>query len=326
MISPSALVDAVRSDRLHLILLPTEQCNLRCTYCYEDFQLPRMSPGVLGGIKKLLTNRGSSLNLLDVSWFGGEPLVAYDAICEVMEHAGQLARTHSNLQVRSDITTNAYTLTKERFGKLVGLGISQYQIALDGPSAVHDSRRGLAGGGGTFERIWSNLLATREHHSAFRIQLRIHVAPDTAGSLEPLLEEIAAEFGGDRRYRVTFKLLSRWGGPNDGEIVVFKKEAGRQAVRRLQARAFELGLADPEPAADGPFVCYATKPNSLLIRSDGTIGKCTLALHADGNRLGSLGEDGSIAVDARRLSHWSRGLISGNAKELSCPWGGWEAE
>lgn len=28
---------SLRNDVLHLILLPTEQCNFRCTYCYEDF-------------------------------------------------------------------------------------------------------------------------------------------------------------------------------------------------------------------------------------------------------------------------------------------------
>ena len=36
---------AALSDRyLHLILFPTEQCNFRCTYCYEDFEAKQMDP------------------------------------------------------------------------------------------------------------------------------------------------------------------------------------------------------------------------------------------------------------------------------------------
>ena len=44
------------SNLLHLILMPTEQCNFRCTYCYEDFAHDRMSPRVVAGIKRLLTD------------------------------------------------------------------------------------------------------------------------------------------------------------------------------------------------------------------------------------------------------------------------------
>jgi len=45
------LVNSLRTDRLQLILLPTEQCNFRCTYCYEDFAIGRMSDAVVAGVK-----------------------------------------------------------------------------------------------------------------------------------------------------------------------------------------------------------------------------------------------------------------------------------
>ena len=38
MTSSNIIADALTTRRLHLILLPTEQCNFRCKYCYEDFQ------------------------------------------------------------------------------------------------------------------------------------------------------------------------------------------------------------------------------------------------------------------------------------------------
>ena len=46
-----------RDDVLHLILFSTEQCNFRCTYCYEKFLHGRMKPEVIEGVKRLVTRR-----------------------------------------------------------------------------------------------------------------------------------------------------------------------------------------------------------------------------------------------------------------------------
>lgn len=57
---------------LHLVILPTEQCNFRCFYCYEDYQNGKMSLETINGLKKFLENRAQDLDLLILEWFGGE--------------------------------------------------------------------------------------------------------------------------------------------------------------------------------------------------------------------------------------------------------------
>jgi len=47
---------------LNLILLPTEQCNFRCAYCYERFVTGRMQPAVVAGVRALLSTRISELD------------------------------------------------------------------------------------------------------------------------------------------------------------------------------------------------------------------------------------------------------------------------
>jgi hypothetical protein len=55
-------LSAALSDRtLHLILLPTEQCNFRCTYCYEDFAIGRMERETINAVKLLLDRRFDGL-------------------------------------------------------------------------------------------------------------------------------------------------------------------------------------------------------------------------------------------------------------------------
>ncbi|HVR96858.1 MAG TPA: radical SAM protein [Thermoanaerobaculia bacterium] len=68
-----------RTDVLELILMPSEDCNFRCTYCYEDFARGTMIPDVREGIKNLVRKRIKKLNRLHISWFGGEPLYGWEA-------------------------------------------------------------------------------------------------------------------------------------------------------------------------------------------------------------------------------------------------------
>ena len=65
----------------------------------------------------------------------------------------------------------------------------------------------------------------------------------------------------------------------------------------------------------GGLVCYAAKPNSLVIRSDGVINKCTVALDADYNDVGRLRADGSIDLDVEKLSRWTN---SGIDEDKTC--------
>jgi uncharacterized protein len=52
---------------LDLHILPTEKCNFRCVYCYEDFQIGRMKDHVVNGVKNLIRRRMDELKQLRIS-------------------------------------------------------------------------------------------------------------------------------------------------------------------------------------------------------------------------------------------------------------------
>jgi uncharacterized protein len=64
---------------LHLILMPTEQCNFRCVYCYESFLRGRMSDEIKEGIKAYIGAQ-EELERFELHWFGGEPLLAAELL------------------------------------------------------------------------------------------------------------------------------------------------------------------------------------------------------------------------------------------------------
>lgn len=307
---------------LYLILMPTEQCQLRCAYCYEDFEQGRMEEGVVRGIQGLMSRRAPELERLAVEWFGGEPLLAFDIVEEVQAFAQKLTREHPSLRFQGSMTTNAMRLDPGRLARLVELGVRRFQISLDGPREIHDRFRTTAGGQGTFERIWGNLLAARQVEGDFEIHLRLHVSRANVEGLADFARECDEAFGADPRFKLAFRGLRRLGGARDADLPVLSEAEQSQALAELSASTRDLAVGlhpgpfeGPDPAPG----CYAAAAYSLVVRSNGDLAKCTVALRHPNNRVGRLREDGTVSLDSKILRGWIRGVFTGRVQDLQCP-------
>ncbi len=302
--------------------MPTEACNFRFTYCYEDFALGKMSPAVVRGVKNFLSSRAPDVDTMSLAWFGGEPLLALDVIRDVQMHVRDLTRAHPHIAAGANMTTNAWKLDPATFDELVGLGIDEYQIWFDGPEEMHDRKRRRMDGKGTFGRIWRNVLAMRDSPREFHIILRVHVDSENMESLFGFVDRLKSEFVADRRFEIFLKRLTRYGGANDGDLPILCTEEHARRFEELQRHTY----ASAEPAhirgaggKSSPSLCYAAKGNSHVVRSDGRLCKCTVALDHPANTVGRLHEDGTVEIDASRVRPWMRGVFSGIQAELLCP-------
>lgn len=318
----SDILSSLANNVLHLILMPTEACNFRCVYCYEEFKYKKMEPWVVQGVKSWIARRAPELRFLNLSWFGGEPLLATDLIEEIMTDARTLAQSHPDLRLGSNMTTNGYTLSLATFERLLQLGVSDYQISFDGPREFHDRKRVLAGGKGTFDRIWGNLRAAREVSEDFTITVRVHVDRENQEAIPDFIDQYATCFGDDRRFDLFIRGLSRLGGPNDANLDILQGEEGADVLDRLREHARSRGLKVAE-ALQGVPICYASRANSFVVRSNGRLNKCTVALEHPNNQVGMIHEDGTVAIDQPRMAQWMRGLKTEDLGELKCPMNGY---
>ncbi len=144
-----------RSNRLELILLASEDCNLRCKYCYEDFARGTMEPRVRRNIRALVGKKASAISELSVHWFGGEPLYGFAAIEDLAPYFLETA-TRQGWNYAASMTTNGYLLTPDIARRLISWKVRQFQITIDGPAEQHDANRPARDGSGTFRtRGWS---------------------------------------------------------------------------------------------------------------------------------------------------------------------------
>lgn len=315
--SSETIARAFNPRQLQLILLPTEKCNFRCTYCYESFALGKMPIHVIEGILGLIDKRVASLDFLDISWFGGEPLLEKSIVFHILNHAHRVCAAHS-VAFNSGFTTNGYLITPELVSELSALNSAAFQITLDGEKETHDQSRRLANGRGTFDVIWGNLLRLRASTLNFKITLRIHISSRNHLTIADFVKQVNFEFGGDPRFSIHFHRVTDLGGETKTENSFLTESTYRLALAKAVGTA-SLQSDSEVHLNEAREICYAAKPNSLLVRANGRLGKCTVAFEDPRNDIGFIRPDGSLEIDNSKLHLWMDGFTDLNPPSLSCP-------
>ncbi len=289
-----------------LIILPHENCNFRCVYCYESFERGRMGDDTVAAVKAFVAANAGDWRHFGVGWFGGEPLLARDVILGLSD-AFMATCAEAGIPYRSSITTNGYFLRPKVVDELLARRVGHYQVTLDGPADEHDARRHLARGGPTYDRIFANLVAMHERDDPFDVTVRVNFDEQSLGSLERFLDGFAA-FAGDDRFTFSFFPIGRWGGPRDRDLPVCGEEQATLARLALLDRAGKMGFSHRSiegALTPGGATCYAGRTSSLVVGSDGTLYKCTVAFEDPRNHVGVLLPDGRLQLDETKWRAWT---------------------
>ncbi len=307
-----------RQDSLELTLLPTEGCNLRCTYCYVEHTSGHMSAEVVSGIKSLMRRRAPELNFLRIGWFGGEPLLCRDLVLDISGYAHALSREYPGLDFQGGMSTNACFLDLPTMEALTRFHINRFQVSLDGPRDIHNTLRIGPDGQGSFDTIWANLCALKASDLEFSIILRLHLSHDNLSRMPGFLKEIVSNFGDDPRFEVFFKALAPLSGREDGirYFTVAEQEHQRQTLASLLGGRLSESTAS---RSDASYVCYAARPTALVIRPDGSLVKCTVGFDDPFNQIGQLQGDGSLHIDQDRFRRWIEGTARLDRSFMRCP-------
>lgn len=158
---------------LHLVLATTMDCNFGCPYCYENRRKGKMSDDVQAAIIEFIRmNLKKGVRSLDITWYGGEPLLYPDIIEKMSAQIHKLVAEYS-CELNMYMVTNGYLFTPELVEMIDAVGIVKVQITIDGLKESHDRRRHLIGGQGTFDRIYENLKLFEEY--PIRVDIRMNV-------------------------------------------------------------------------------------------------------------------------------------------------------
>lgn len=139
-----------------LCLHISHDCNLRCKYCFAstgDFGGDRtmMSKEVgISAIDFLLKNSKNRKNL-EVDFFGGEPMINFDVVKEIVEYGIQKEKEYDK-NFRFTITTNGLTLNEDNM-QYINENMYNIVLSIDGRKDVNDKMRVRIDGTGCYDDI-----------------------------------------------------------------------------------------------------------------------------------------------------------------------------
>lgn len=191
------LEDFLNSKIKKICLQVTQNCNFRCNYCiysggYEtrDHTNQRMDLGTAKKGIDFLINHSKDSSSIDVSFYGGEPLLEFDFIKACMEYATECGE---GKVVTFNMTTNGSLLNENMVEKFLEYNI-MISISIDGPKEIHDKNRKFAANGcGTFDTVYSNLKALISKYPEFKKRLQFSMVIDPSIQLNCLNEFVATE-------------------------------------------------------------------------------------------------------------------------------------
>ena len=140
-----------------MCLHAAHDCNMRCEYCFADAgeyhsrNRALLPPETGKRALDWLVKKSGKRYFLEVDFFGGEPLMNYPAIREIVAYGRELEKKHHK-KFKFTTTTNGINLNDEVID-FFNREMSNVVVSIDGRPEVHDRMRPTANGKGSYALI-----------------------------------------------------------------------------------------------------------------------------------------------------------------------------
>ncbi len=169
-------------------------CNLNCSYCFASQGKYHGDRAIMSfevgkrALDFLVENSGSRHNL-EVDFFGGEPLMNFDVVKQMVEYARSIEKKH-NKNFRFTLTTNGMLIDDDVID-FANREMSNVVLSLDGRKEVHDRYRVDYTGKGSWETIvpkFQKLVEARGGKNYYMRGTFTHANPDFLNDIKQMLD------------------------------------------------------------------------------------------------------------------------------------------
>ncbi len=176
-----------------LCLHIAHSCNLNCSYCFASQGKYHGERALMSfevgkqAFDFLIANSGTRRNL-EVDFFGGEPLMNFDVVKQLVAYARSIEKQY-NKNFRFTLTTNGMLIDDDVI-EFANREMSNVVLSLDGRKEVHDRFRVDYAGNGSWERIvpkFQKLVESRGGKNYYMRGTFTHTNPDFLEDIKEML-------------------------------------------------------------------------------------------------------------------------------------------
>lgn len=156
-------------NHLGVWLQITNECNLRCTYCYVNKQKEVMSFDTASEtIKKIFAfSQKKKLKKITFKFSGGEPLLEFRQVIKINDLIREYARK-TKIKTVSIVLTNGLLLNDTNV-KILKKNNFRAMVSLDGLGSIHDLTRRRPNGLGSFDAVSFGISNLQKNNIPFNV-------------------------------------------------------------------------------------------------------------------------------------------------------------
>ncbi|MEA3457946.1 MAG: radical SAM protein, partial [Candidatus Thermoplasmatota archaeon] len=197
---------------LFVIVSVTQQCNLRCSHCYnEEYVDDSSHQSMDANTVRHVINQMSDAGCLGIGFNGGEPTLRSD-LCDLISYA-------ASKDIIPLIGTNGILINKDYARSLRESGLLYAQVSLDGTADTHDSIRGVKG---TYEKTLDGIRNLVDEGIYVSVAM---VATKKNWKEVPHVLEVAKSYGASKFEILDFQNLGRAKEDSELELDPLERDA-----------------------------------------------------------------------------------------------------
>jgi uncharacterized protein len=301
-----------------LVVMPSAACPHGCNlaqfgaYCGQTHSglglPPKEYEFLLCQVAEAL--KRSDFERYNIGFFGAEPLTRWRDVAKFMGCCVELAQKFNKSNfLYGSITTSGYLLNGDILNELTNVGISEFEVTLDGLKECHDQRRPLKSGANTFDKTVDNIVNARRRYPNTSFKIRANVDKRNADSVVELIDYLASI---DLIPWAAFYIapVRNWGEVSAGDLY---NEATWFANFEISifSKLFEMGARPELLPRPKQRTCVAAAESPAVVAPNGELYFCTevpLSEHGEGNQ----------AWRDLDLATWREGLRKGSYPCSTC--------
>lgn len=297
--------EAFNSRDHYMMVYPTQDCNLKCWYCYEShvsnsFMSKDVQDRIIRHTKKCLED--NIFDSLKVAFFGGEPMLGFEEIAYPLAKKLKKVVTDAGKSFQTFFVTNATLIGSKEIGMLRELN-PYFQITLDGNRGKHnavrirknDERPTYADIIEAIKGIVDGIFKTGDYKQPI-VTVRINYDNNTLATLHELISDLQEI----DRSAIMIHLERVWQTKNSVD------DEQRMLLRKIILSLISQGFYVSHGCFGNKRVsCPAESVNYFIVNYDGNLFRCNGRTLIPELKEGELSQNGDfcwdIAKQSRRL-------------------------
>ena len=254
-----------KSKEYSLMIMTTYACNFSCWYCVQNHENIYLEADterkIIEHIKQYLISNG--IEAFNIAWFGGEPLLNFNAICSISEFAKKFCEER-NIRFSCSITTNGALLNRQIISKMKQLNFVSFQITIDGAKQSHNMTKYNKVINDSFTLILNNILDLVSIIPNSLLTLRINV---TRKNLTISLVEDIDNILKPVRNRIFILFRKVWQEPQDDSLFNAVALCTYEFIKRGYTVNNDYDFTDF-------LACYVEREHYMSVFPNGAVDRC----------------------------------------------------